>query len=198
MSLHAVFDGPPTASALVLGPSLGTTTAVWQPQIETLAAHFRVVRFDLPGHGGSPSEPAPRTIADLGESVLALLDASAIGRVSYVGLSLGGMVGMWLAAHAPERIDRLVLLCTSAQLGPAEYWRERADAVTAQGMDVLVDSVPLRWFTAAFRREHAAVYEALSRHVAQQQARRATRPAARSSLRWICAPTSRTSLRTRW
>ena len=159
MTLHAVFDGPPTASAVVLGPSLGTTTDMWQPQTPALAEHFRVVRFDLPGHGGSPSQPAPRTIADLGAGVLSLLDAAAIGRASYVGLSLGGMVGMWLAAYAPQRINRLALLCTSAQLGPAEYWHLRAAAVAAQGMDAVVDAVPLRWFTASFRSECPAVYE---------------------------------------
>ena len=159
MTLHAVFDGPPTASPLVLGPSLGTTTDMWQPQIAALAEHFRVVRFDHPGHGGSPSQPAPRTIADLGARVLSLLDDAAIDRVSYVGLSLGGMVGMWLAAHAPERIDRLALLCTSAQLGPPEYWHQRASAVTKEGMGVIVDSVPVRWFTPAFRSGNPAVYE---------------------------------------
>lgn len=159
MSLHAVFDGSPTASPLVLGPSLGTTTDMWQPQIAGLAERFRVVRFDHPGHGGSPTEPAPHTIADLGGRVLSLLDDASIGRVSYVGLSLGGMVGMWLAAHAPERIDRLALLCTSARLGPPEYWHQRAEAVTAQGMDAVVDAVPLRWFTASFRSGHPQVYE---------------------------------------
>jgi 3-oxoadipate enol-lactonase len=159
VSLHAVFDGSPTASPLVLGPSLGTTTHVWQLQTPALAEHFRVVRFDLPGHGGSASEPGSPTVADLGARVLAVLDAAAIDRVSYAGLSLGGMIGMWLAAHAPERVDRLVLLCTSAHLGPAEYWQERAEAVTAHGMEAVVDSVPLRWFTAAFRSEQPAVYE---------------------------------------
>lgn len=159
VTLHAVFDGPPTASPLVLGPSLGTTTDMWQPQIAALAEHFRVVRFDHPGHGGSPSEPAPRTIADLGAGVLSLLDDASIDRVSYVGLSLGGMVGMWLAAHAPERIDRLALLCTSAQLGPPEYWHQRASAVTTEGMGVIVDSVPVRWFTPAFRGGNPAVYD---------------------------------------
>lgn len=159
MSLHAVFDGLPTAPAVVLGPSLGTTTEMWQPQTAALAKHFRVIRFDHPGHGGSPSQPTPRTIADIGADVLSLLDDAAIDRASYVGLSLGGMVGMWLAAHAPQRIDRLALLCTSAQLEPAEYWHQRASAVTARGMDAVVDSVPVRWFTAAFRSGYPQVYE---------------------------------------
>jgi 3-oxoadipate enol-lactonase len=133
---------------------------MWQPQTAALAEHFRVVRFDHPGHGGSPSEPTPRTIADLGAGVLSLLDDAAIQRASYIGLSLGGMVGMWLAAHVPQRIDRLVLLCTSAQLGPPDYWHQRASAVTAKGMDAVVDSVPVRWFTPAFRSRSAQVYEA--------------------------------------
>jgi 3-oxoadipate enol-lactonase len=132
---------------------------MWQPQTAALAEHFRVVRFDHPGHGGSPTPPAPCTIADLGARVLSMLDAAAISRASYVGLSLGGMVGMWLAAHAPQRIDRLVLLCTSACLGPPEYWRRRAEAVTTQGMDAVVDAVPVRWFTSAFRDGHPDAYD---------------------------------------
>jgi len=159
VSLHAVVDGPTTAPVVVLGPSLGTTTAMWEPQIAALAARFRVVRYDHPGHGGSPTDPAPRTIADLGARVLSLLDELGIERVSYIGLSLGGMVGMWLAANAPQRIDRLALLCTSARLGPPEYWHRRAAAVTANGMGAVVDSVPVRWFTAPFPARHPDVYE---------------------------------------
>jgi 3-oxoadipate enol-lactonase len=159
VSLHAVVDGPTTAPVVVLGPSLGTTKAMWEPQLAALAARFRVVRYDHPGHGGSPTDPAPRTIADLGTRVLSLLDDLGLARVSYVGLSLGGMVGMWLAANAPQRIDRLALLCTSAHLGPPEYWHRRAAAVTANGMDAVVDSVPVRWFTSAFPVRYPQAYE---------------------------------------
>ena len=97
----------------------------------------------------------PYEIDDLGHDVLALLDALEIERASYCGLSIGGMVGMWLGTHAPERIERLVLVCTSAHLPPAEGWAERAAAVRAAGtVEVVADAVVERWLTPGFAAEH--------------------------------------------
>ena len=110
--------GPDDAPTLVLSNSLGSTTAMWDPQVPALAERLRVVRYDHRGHGGSPVPPGPYELADLGADALALLDRLGLERVHWCGLSLGGMVGMWMAINAPERIDRLVLCCTSAQLGP--------------------------------------------------------------------------------
>jgi 3-oxoadipate enol-lactonase len=158
VTLAYVVDGPaepagraaPEASVLLLGPSLGSTAAMWAPQVPVLARHLRVVRFDLRGHGRSPVPPGPYTVADLGRDVLALMDHLGIERAHYAGLSLGGMVGMWLAAHAPERIDRLALLCTAAHLPPAQGWLDRAAAVRAGGMAAIADTVLTRWFTPEF------------------------------------------------
>ncbi|MEV6694676.1 3-oxoadipate enol-lactonase [Micromonospora sp. NPDC051196] len=150
MRLHATVDGPPDAPVLVLGSSLGTTGAMWQPQVAALATRFRVVRYDHLGHGGSPVPAGPYRIDLLGREVLRLLDDLAVGSAHYAGLSLGGMVGMWLAAHAPERIDRLALLCTSAYLGPADGWRARAASVRAGQLDAIADTVVTRWFTPGF------------------------------------------------
>lgn len=159
--LHATVDGPAAGPVLVLGSSLGTTGAMWQPQVARLAERFRVVRYDHRGHGGSEVRDEPCTVADLARDVLGLLDRLGVGRAHHAGLSLGGMVGMWLAAHAPERVDRLAVLCTSARLGPAHGWLDRASAVRAGGPAAVADAVVQRWFTPAFA---TARPEVVARH----------------------------------
>ena len=156
LRLAASLDGPPGAPVLVLGNSIGTTRAVWDPQAAALGARFRLLRFEYPGHDGSPAPPGPYSIGDLAGGVLALLDDYQVGSASYCGISLGGMVGIWLAAHAPERISALGLCCTSAYLDLA--WAERAALVRSRGMRPIADQAAGRWFTAEFqRREPAAV-----------------------------------------
>jgi 3-oxoadipate enol-lactonase len=143
-------SGPEDAPLLVLGGSLGTTRAMWRPQVAELASRWRVLAFDHRGHGASEVPTGPYTLDELGADVLALLDEVGADRVSYAGLSLGGMIGMWLAAHAPERIDRLALLCTSAYLPPADGWLERARLVREGGTAGVAESVATRWFTPPF------------------------------------------------
>jgi 3-oxoadipate enol-lactonase len=150
VALHHTVDGPVGAPPLLLGGSLGTTVEMWRPQLATLAAHHRVVRFDHRGHGASPVPRGPYSIEQLGLDVLRLLDTLALRRINYAGLSLGGMVGMWLAAHAPARVDRLVLLCTAAHLPPEFGYRQRAAQVRAGGMPAVVEPVLNRWFTRDF------------------------------------------------
>jgi 3-oxoadipate enol-lactonase len=150
VNLHATLDGPADAPTLLLANSLGTTSRVWDAQFSALARHFRLVRFDHRGHGESWSPPGPWSIADLGRDVLALLDELGIERASFAGLSIGGMVGMWLAANAPQRVDRLVLVCTSAHPDAEQAWRQRATRVRASGMAAIADAVVARWFTPQF------------------------------------------------
>lgn len=154
-ALHHEQSGPVGAPVVLLGSSLGTTNEMWTPALASLERHHRAVRFDHRGHGRSPLPPRPWDIADLGGDVLALLDRLGLERVSYVGVSLGGMVGMWLAAHAPERIERLVCVCSSAYLPPAEVWAARAASVREAGsVAVVAASVLERWFTPAYAEEH--------------------------------------------
>ncbi|MFC1440329.1 3-oxoadipate enol-lactonase [Streptacidiphilus sp. N1-10] len=153
--LHHRSDGASGAPALLLGPSLGTSLALWDAQAAALARDFHVVRWDLPGHGGSAADLVSdgATVADLGRLVLDLADALGLERFSYAGVSLGGAVGSWLAAEHPERVGALALICTSAHFGGAEPWRERAAFVRAGGdraMAELAGSAPARWFTDGF------------------------------------------------
>lgn len=146
------FDGPPDAPVVVLSGSLGSTLSVWDTIVRELSPSFRVLRYDHPGHDAAPVTPGSRTMADLGQSVLALLDSEGIERAHFCGTSLGGMVGMWLAVNAPARVDRLAVVCTSAHLPPADGWHERARVVRAQGTQAIARTVVARWFTPEFSR----------------------------------------------
>lgn len=142
-------DGPADAPPLVLLNSVGSTTAMWTPCLAPLAERFRVIRIDTRGHGESPPAPADDacTIDDLAGDVLETLDELGLTRVDMAGLSLGGMVAMWIAAHRPERVSRLALLCTSAHLTPSQLWRDRAATVRADGMGAIAEPVAARWIT---------------------------------------------------
>jgi 3-oxoadipate enol-lactonase len=120
------------------------------------AERFRLLRYDHPGHGGSPQAVGPLTIDDLGGGVVALLDELELERVSFCGVSLGGMVAMWLASRAPDRVERVVLCCTAARLGPPEFWEERAELVRRDGMAAVADTVVGRWFTPRFHETRAS------------------------------------------
>ncbi|MGW0531319.1 bifunctional 3-oxoadipate enol-lactonase/4-carboxymuconolactone decarboxylase PcaDC [Streptomyces sp. NPDC003032] len=149
---HHTTEGPDTAPPLLLGPSLGTSTALWDAVAPELATAHRVVRWDLPGHGGSPADliGPGATVADLAGLVLALADALGVDRFAYAGVSIGGAVGLHLAAHHPKRVTGLAAICTSAHFGGAEPWRQRAATVRREGLAALAESAPQRWFTPGF------------------------------------------------
>ena len=148
MRVHHRIDGagPP----LMLVNSLGAALDLWEPQVAPLAARFRLVRYDQRGHGGTPAPQGPYTIAVLAGDAIELLDRLGLERVSVCGLSIGGAVATWIAANAPERVDRLVIASAGTRFGTPEMWRERAAAVRAGGTEVVVDAVVDRWFTPAF------------------------------------------------
>jgi 3-oxoadipate enol-lactonase/4-carboxymuconolactone decarboxylase len=156
---HRIDEGPPGAPVLVLSNSLGATTEMWDPQVAALAEHFRVVRYDHRGHGDAPVPPEPYSLDDLGADVLALLDRLGAERVHFCGASLGGMVGMWLAVNAPQRVRRLVLCCTSAMLAEDHDWADRARRVRDGGSAAVADAVVERWFTAPYAKAHPDLVE---------------------------------------
>jgi 3-oxoadipate enol-lactonase len=153
VAVHHIVEGPTDAPALVLSNSLGSTLGVWDRQMAALVPHFRVIRYDLRGHGASPVPPGPYDIADLGADVLALLDILRVDRAHVGGVSIGGQIGMWIAANAPDRVDRLVLCCTSPRFEPPEAWAARAATVLAEGTAAVADAVVARWFTPGFAAE---------------------------------------------
>jgi 3-oxoadipate enol-lactonase len=149
-------DGPSSAPVLMLSNSLGTPLEMWEPQVKGFSERFQVLRYDGRGHGGSEVPPGEYTIERLGRDARLLLDRLGFSRASFCGLSMGGMVGMWLGVHAPERIDRLVLSNTAAIQGSAQLWNDRIETVRAGGMAAVVDGTLERWFTPAFREAQPA------------------------------------------
>jgi 3-oxoadipate enol-lactonase len=153
--LHQVVSGRADAPPLLLGNSLGTSLSMWDAVVAQLDDRFRIVRFDHRGQGDSDVPDGPYDIADLGEEVVALLDELEIDAASFCGVSIGGIVGLWLAAHAPERVDRLIVCCTSAHPVPQETWSERARIVREAGStEPIADPVVSRWITPGFAAEH--------------------------------------------
>ncbi|MET7455320.1 3-oxoadipate enol-lactonase [Streptomyces sp. NPDC005574] len=145
-------EGPASAPPLLLGPSLGTSYALWDAVAPELSVTHRVVRWDLPGHGGSPAGAIGpgATVADLAALVLALADALGVERFAYAGVSLGGAVGLELAVHHPERLSSLAVICSSAHFNGAKPWEERAAQVRREGLAQLAGSADARWFTPGF------------------------------------------------
>jgi len=148
--LNYELDGPEGAPVVILSGSLGTDLGMWEPQLEALGGAFRLLRYDMRGHGGSDVPEAPYSIELLGRDVVALMDALGIARAAFCGLSIGGMIGQWLGANAGDRIERLVLCNTAAHLPPPENWDGRIATVRGQGMAAVADGVIARWFTQGF------------------------------------------------
>ncbi|MCJ2061585.1 3-oxoadipate enol-lactonase [Methylobacterium sp. J-088] len=148
--LHYRADGDPANPTLVLSNSLGAALDMWAPQIEPLARHVHLIRYDTRGHGQSEVTPGPYTIAQLGRDVVGLLDRLGLERVHFAGVSMGGLTGQWLALNHPERLARLALCNTAAYIGPPENWTSRAEKVRADGVGSIADAVASRWLTADY------------------------------------------------
>ncbi|HET9493692.1 MAG TPA: 3-oxoadipate enol-lactonase [Chloroflexia bacterium] len=144
-------DGGESLPALVFSNSLGTAMHVWDPQVEALRTHFRIIRYDIPGHGQSSVPSQPATIERLGEDLLAVLDAYGLERAHICGLSLGGLTALWLAATHPERVSRAVFANTAARIGSSETWNARIEAVRAGGMASVRDAVVSRFLSPGFQ-----------------------------------------------
>lgn len=155
--MHYQLDGPAAAATLLLSNSLGTNLSLWEPQLPTFARDFRVLRCDYRGHGQTSATPGEYSVELLARDVLRLLDALKLDRVHFCGLSIGGMIGMWLAANAPERLNKLVLCDTAPKIGNADGWNARIKAVREGGTKSVSDAVVERWFTPDFHAKNPDV-----------------------------------------
>ena len=152
-------DGPDAAPALLLSNSLSSDMSMWDDQVPGWSQHFKVIRYDQRGHGQTAAPPGPYTIDQLGRDAVAVLDHLGIARAHFCGLSMGGMVGMWLLTHAPERLERAVLSNTSAHMGPKDSWNGRIALAREGGMEATVEPTVKRWFPAAFHSKAPATIE---------------------------------------
>ena len=150
--IHYELSGKRDAPVVVLSHSLGSSLAMWDPQMGSLEAHFQVLRYDIRGHGGSDAPKGVYTLEMLGEDAMGLLGALGIDKVHFVGLSMGGMIGQSLALNHPHRL-RSLALCDAAAVVSEEaqpVWQERIDMAREKGVVALLESTMERWFTLSF------------------------------------------------
>jgi 3-oxoadipate enol-lactonase len=150
-SLAYGVSGPSDFHPLVLLHSLGTSSEMWRDQLGLLATRRRVVTVDLPGHGGSSSAPGEYALEDLGADIVTAVDAAGVDRFDVCGMSLGGLLSLWLAIERPERVTRLIACNTASRIGTREGWTERIAAVADHGMAGVRDTVVARFVTAGLR-----------------------------------------------
>lgn len=149
--LHVEVEGPQNAPALMLSNSLGTTWRMWDAQAPAFAKHFRLVRYDRRGHGQSGAPKGPYSMEMFGNDAVAIMDALELKKVHWLGLSMGGMVGQWLGANRPDRIDKLILSNTGSYYENKAPWNERIAAIRANGLASIADNIMKLWFTEGFR-----------------------------------------------
>ncbi len=149
--IHYELEGPSGPPVVVFSNSLGTDHSLWDPQAREFQNKLRVLRYDSRGHGQSSSTPGPYSVEQLAKDVIAMLDVLKLDRVTFCGLSLGGMIGMWLGANASNRLNKFVLCNTGAKIGTLDNWNTRIETVRKNGMKSVSSAVLERWFTPAFR-----------------------------------------------
>jgi 3-oxoadipate enol-lactonase len=149
--INVEVEGKADAPVLMFSNSLGTSLHMWDEQAKTFAKDYRVVRYDQRGHGKSGAPEGPYSIERLGRDVLAILNALDIPRVTYCGLSMGGMTGMWLARAAPERFGKMIFSNTAPKSQTPDSWNTRIGLVRTKGLEGIADAVLNIWFTKEFR-----------------------------------------------
>ncbi len=149
--INVEVSGSDSAPALILSNSLGTDLRMWDDQVGEWSKHFRVVRYDRRGHGKSGAPKGPYSMERFGRDVIAIADALNIKKFNWCGLSMGGMVGQWLGANAPDRVEKLVLSNTHYNYPDKTPWNDRIKFVQEKGLAQLVDPNMERWFTKGFR-----------------------------------------------
>lgn len=161
-SIHYELCGPTDSPVLVLSHALGTNLNLWDDQVKALRGSFRILRYDSRGHGRSPADSGPYTISLLAADVLNLLDELGVTSAHFCGISLGGMVGQYLAIYHPERISSLILSNTATRIGTREKWDRRIQRVMEGGMPAVLGEVLDGWFSARFRSVHGSIAESLA------------------------------------
>ncbi|MFC5862526.1 3-oxoadipate enol-lactonase [Acidicapsa dinghuensis] len=149
--LRYELEGSDASPVLVLSNSLGVSLEMWDSQMTAFAKHFRVLRYDTRGLGGSSVPVGPYLVDQLGGDVLNLLDSLEIKEALFCGVSMGGQIGQWLGIHAPDRIRRIVVASTAAKIGTDESWNARIATVQSEGLAPVIPGTVERWFTADFR-----------------------------------------------
>ena len=160
--LHVEVEGPADAPVLMLSNSLGTNLHMWDAQVPEFSKYFRVVRYDRRGHGKSGVPKGPYTMERLGKDVIAIADAFKIKTFNWCGLSMGGMVGQWLGAIAPNRVDKLILSNTNYYYSDKKFWEDRYRLVSEKGLGALVEINMQRWFTDGFRQRAPQVMKKMT------------------------------------
>jgi 3-oxoadipate enol-lactonase len=161
-SIHYELCGPDNSPVLVMSHALGTNLTLWDHQVEALRGSFHILRYDSRGHGKSAAGHGPYTISLLASDVLTLLDELGVSRAHFCGISMGGLVGQYLAIHHPERISSLVLSNTAARIGTREKWDRRIQEVTKAGIPAVLGAVLEGWFSARFLSMHPPIADALA------------------------------------
>ena len=149
--IHFEVEGAADKPVLMFCNSLGTTLHMWDGQMPAVTRHFRIVRYDRRGHGKSGVPAGPYSMEMLGRDALAVLNAANVHKAHWCGLSMGGMVGMWMGANAPQRINRLILSNTSAYFENKQIWNDRIAVVKEKGLGAIMQGTLERWFTKDFR-----------------------------------------------
>jgi 3-oxoadipate enol-lactonase len=155
-ALHYRFDGDSGQPILLFSNSLGSTIDMWDPQVPALTQHFRVLRYDNRGHGASDMPAGPYTMERIARDAKELIEGLEIGPVAFCGLSLGGMVGMWLGASAPQLLTRAVLANTSSYFGQPDLWNQRLALIENEGMQAAAEGIVQRWLTNDFMQNDPA------------------------------------------
>jgi 3-oxoadipate enol-lactonase len=156
VDLYYEWSGAENLPVMVLSNGLGTNLYMWDSQVDAFSQHFRLLRFDARGHGQSGLTPGPYTIEQLSWDLVHLLDALKVERAYFCGVSMGGLIGMFLGTNGAKRFQKLVLSSTAAKIGTAETWTTRIQTVEKDGMKAVADAVLGRWFTADFRAKSSA------------------------------------------
>lgn len=146
-----VLPGPQGSVPMVLSNSLGTDHSLWEFQMAAFSRQRAVWRYDTRGHGASGKPQGDYSIERLGQDLVAVIDATGAGRADLCGVSIGGLTALWVALHAPDRVRRIVLANTAAQIGDVGMWSARLNTVRTEGLGALADATMTRWFTPEFR-----------------------------------------------